>query len=160
MFLLRSNENIFPKGCGWPSFEPQYYHCFAERQGTIELHEMTKINPESFQLGPGFEGAHRWRKSALAEEPSAALHAFNKFSIFSVKPILVFTILECWQVKFTQKWDNKRALEHLEFYLTSISIPLPLKMNDQTHVTKLPKIISKRNQMCCKAFLMTLKILK
>lgn len=34
MFLLRNNQNIFPKGCGWPSFELQYYLCFAERQST------------------------------------------------------------------------------------------------------------------------------
>lgn len=35
MFLLRNNKNIFSKGYGWPSFELQYYHCFAERQGTV-----------------------------------------------------------------------------------------------------------------------------
>lgn len=34
MFLLRNNQNIFPKGYEWPSFELQYYLCFAERQST------------------------------------------------------------------------------------------------------------------------------
>lgn len=52
----------------------------------MELCEMTKINPESLQLGPGLEEAKGeykpWSRNLALHLPS-----FNKFSVFNnIKP--------------------------------------------------------------------------
>ena len=94
------------------------------------LHEMTKINLESLQLGPGLEevkGEHKPQSRSLVLPCPCSINF-----LYSTLNLLTFTTFEC-QIKFTGKknQNDKRASVHLEFYLLIISLPLPFKMNYQ-----------------------------